>query len=96
MALAASFGDSKVPGIAVEDIGRSALGVFKRGQELVGRTIAIATEHLTGAEFAQVFTEVLGEPVAYVPVPHDAIRAAGTSPPRTRRTCSSTSPSSPK
>lgn len=78
LALAVSFGDSKVPSIAVEDIGRSALGIFKRGQELVGQTIAIATEHLTGAEFAQAFTEVLGEPVAYVPVPHEAVRAAGT------------------
>jgi small subunit ribosomal protein S17 len=30
-------------GIAVEDIGRSALGIFKRGEELVGKTITIAT-----------------------------------------------------
>ena len=44
--------DKKLPGIAAEDIGRCAYGVFKRGAELVGKTVGIAGEHLTGAQMA--------------------------------------------
>jgi hypothetical protein len=43
----------------------------------VGETVSIAGEHLTGAEYAAAFTEVLGEPVQYHPVPFDGLRAAG-------------------
>jgi hypothetical protein len=33
-----------LPGIASEDIGRTAFGIFKRGTELVGRTVHISGE----------------------------------------------------
>ena len=46
------MGDRKLPGIAAEDIGRCAYGVFARGQEMIGRTVGIAGEHLTGSEMA--------------------------------------------
>ncbi|MFI1028342.1 NmrA/HSCARG family protein [Streptomyces sp. NPDC020951] len=75
LALALAMGDSQLAGIAVEDIGRMALGIFRRGTEFVGRTVSIAGEHLTGAEMAAVLAKVLGEPVAYVPVPFEALRA---------------------
>jgi uncharacterized protein YbjT (DUF2867 family) len=74
LALPIAMGETPLASIAVEDIGRSALGIFKRGEELVGKTITIATEQLTGAEYAQAFTEVLGEPVAYAPFPYQALR----------------------
>jgi uncharacterized protein YbjT (DUF2867 family) len=58
------MGDAKLPGIAAEDIGRSAYGIFKKGpEETVGRHIGIAGEHLTGAEMAAAFSKIAGEEV---------------------------------
>jgi uncharacterized protein YbjT (DUF2867 family) len=75
LTLALAMGDSDLPGIGAEDIGRTAYGIFKRGTELVGQTISIAGEHLTGTQMADTFTKVLGEPVAYFPLPFDMLRA---------------------
>jgi uncharacterized protein YbjT (DUF2867 family) len=77
LVLALPMADRKLAGIAAEDIGRTAYGIFKRGEALVGKTVSIAGEHLTGAEYAAAFAELLGEPVHYYPVPHDGFRAAG-------------------
>jgi uncharacterized protein YbjT (DUF2867 family) len=70
-----AMGESQLAGIAVEDIGRTAYGILKRGQEFIGRTVSIAGEHLTGAQMAAVLGNALGEEVTYVPVPFDALRA---------------------
>jgi len=59
------LGTAKFPGIAVEDIGRCAYGVFKRGTALAGKHVGIAGEHLTGAEMAAALSEALGQPVRY-------------------------------
>ena len=77
LVLALAMGDAKLAGIASEDIGRTAYGIFKRGKALVGQTVSIAGEHLTGAEYAKAFAEALGEPVHYYPVPFEGLRAAG-------------------
>lgn len=69
--------DKKLPGIAAEDIGRCAYGVFKRGAELVGKTVGIAGEHLTGAEMAAALSKVLGQTVAYNYVPPEVYRTFG-------------------
>ena len=71
------MGDSRLAGIAVDDIGRTALGVFKQGDRFFGRTVAIAGEHLTGNEIAAAFSKLLGEEVVYEPMPYDAMRSAG-------------------
>ncbi|MGW4958914.1 NmrA/HSCARG family protein [Nonomuraea sp. NPDC004186] len=63
--------------IAAEDIGRTALGIFRRGPEFVGRTVSIAGEHADGKELAEKFTTLLGEPVTYTPLTYDQMRAAG-------------------
>ena len=65
LAITFPMGDQKLPGIAVEDIGRSAYEIFKRGEEFIGRTVGIAGEHLTGAEMAAGLTRALGEDVHY-------------------------------
>src|SRR5688572_25782096 len=49
LAITLPLGDKKFPQIAVEDIGKCAYGVFKKGQDYVGKTVGIAGEHLTGA-----------------------------------------------
>ncbi|MBK6864122.1 MAG: NmrA family NAD(P)-binding protein [Ideonella sp.] len=59
------LGAGRFPSIAVEDIGRCAYGVFKRGAELIGQRVGIAGELLTGAEMAAAMGAALGEPVRY-------------------------------
>jgi uncharacterized protein YbjT (DUF2867 family) len=67
--------DSPLAGIAAADIGRVALGIFKRGKEFIGATVSIAGEHLTGVQMADAFAELYGEPVAYQPLSFDQLRA---------------------
>ncbi|SDU46209.1 NmrA/HSCARG family protein [Jiangella alkaliphila] len=69
------MGDSKLPGIAAEDIGRTAFGIFARGPELAGQTVSISGENLTGAEYAAAFSKELGETVEYRPMSLDEVRA---------------------
>lgn len=71
--------DQPLSGIASEDIGRTALGVFKRGTDLVGQTISIAGDHLTGDQYAAALTaalrDTLGEEITYQPLTWDEYRA---------------------
>lgn len=52
--------DAKFPGIAAEDIGRCAYGVFREGAPHIGKYVGVASEHLTGAEMAATLSDVLG------------------------------------
>jgi len=69
--------DKKLPGIAVEDIGRCALGIFKAGERYIGKTVGIAGEHLTGEQMAAALSEALGETVRYNAVSPGVYRALG-------------------
>ena len=60
------MGDAKMPGIAAADIGACAFGIFVRGDELIGKSIGIAGEHLSGAQMAEQLARALGEPVRHV------------------------------
>jgi uncharacterized protein YbjT (DUF2867 family) len=71
------MGDKKLPGIAVEDIGKCALGIFKSGKESIGKTIGIVGEHLTGQEMAAAMSKALGQPVRYNAVTPEQYRAFG-------------------
>ncbi len=71
------MGDKKLPGIAAEDIGRSAYGIFRRGAELAGKSVGIAGEHLTGAQMAASLAKALGREVRYEAVPFDVYRGFG-------------------
>ena len=71
------MGQAKLPGIASEDIGRCAHGVLRRGGELIGQTVGIAGEHLTGAEMAAALTHALGREVRHLDVPPDVYRGFG-------------------
>jgi len=68
---------SKLPGIAAEDIGRCAYGIFQRGAEFTGKTVGIAGEHLSGAGMAAALSAALGEPVAHAAVPPEVYRTFG-------------------
>ncbi len=71
------MGDKKLPGIAAEDIGGCALGIFKKGLEYIGKTVGVAGEHLTGAQMAAALTKALGQEVRYQAVPFDVYRGLG-------------------
>jgi len=69
--------DAKLPGIAAEDIGRSAYGIFKAGSEFIGKTVGIAGEHLSGAEMASALGKALGREVRHGAVPPAQFRTFG-------------------
>jgi uncharacterized protein YbjT (DUF2867 family) len=69
--------DRKLPGIAAGDIGRCAFGIFARGAELIGKSIGIAGEHLTGAQMAEQLSLAIGEPVVHDALSPDQYRALG-------------------
>ncbi len=77
LAIAMPMGNAKLPGIAAEDIGRSAFGIFAAGPSLVGKRIGIAGEHLSGGEMAQALSKALVRPVRYVDMAPEAYRALG-------------------
>jgi uncharacterized protein YbjT (DUF2867 family) len=74
LAITLPMGDRKLPGIAAEDIGRCAYGIFKRGNEFIGKRVAISGENLTGVEMAAAFSDVLGTEVKYNSVPPEVYR----------------------
>ena len=65
LAITFPMGDKQLPAIAAEDIGKIAYGIFKRGDELIGKTVGVAGEHLTGAQMAEKLGKALGEEVRY-------------------------------
>src|SRR5438270_9618981 len=70
------MGDKRLPAIAASDIGKIAFGIFKR-PELIGETVSVAGEHLTGAQMAEKLGKALGEPVTYNDVDPDVFRSFG-------------------
>ena len=77
LVLTMPMADQPLAGIAVADIGRTALSVFKRGAELIGETVSIAGDHLTGDQYASAFSDAFGEAVAYRPLSWDDFRGQG-------------------
>jgi uncharacterized protein YbjT (DUF2867 family) len=77
LAFVLPMGDKKLPGIAAEDIGRCAYGIFRRGAEFVGKSVGIAGEHLTGAQMAAALTRALGQEVVHGAVTPEAFRGFG-------------------
>lgn len=77
LVLTLPMADQPLSGIAVGDIGRTALGIFKRGREYIGQTVSIAGDHLTGDEYAAALTDALDELVVYQPNTWDDFRRLG-------------------
>jgi len=77
LAITWPMGDKTLPGIAVDDIGKCALAVFKAGQTYIGKTIGIAGDKLTGSQMAEALSRALGQPVQYNDVPADVFRGFG-------------------
>jgi uncharacterized protein YbjT (DUF2867 family) len=69
--------DKKMPSIAVEDIGKCALAIFKNGDKYIGKTVGIAGEHVTGKQFAEAFSKALGKEVSYNAISAETYRGFG-------------------
>ena len=77
LAFTLPMGDKKLPGIAADDIGKCALGIFKKGSEYIGKTVGIAGGHLTGTQMASELGTALGHDVVYNEVTPEAYRGFG-------------------
>jgi len=77
VAIALPLGGAPLPGVAAEDIGRVAAGIFAAGDETLGKTIPIAGSVESGADYARELTTVLGKQVAFVDVPFATFAASG-------------------
>jgi len=72
------MGDSKLAGIAAEDIGKVAYGIFKAGSEYIGKTVGIAGESLSFQEMSKRLEKGLGiSPVQFNPVDANVFRGFG-------------------
>ncbi len=77
LTLGLPLGGTPLPGIASEDIGKSAYGVFRRGDAALGQRFGIAGEVLSGEAMASAFAKQLGEPVSFFDIPFDVYRGLG-------------------
>jgi len=72
------MGKAKMAGIAAEDIGKTAYGIFKAGDSYIGKTVGIAGGTLTIEQMGQTIAKVLGiGTVQYNAVDADAYRGFG-------------------
>jgi hypothetical protein len=72
------MGTAKMAGIAAEDIGKVAYGIFKAGNEYIGKTVGILGEALTIEEMGKTLSKVLGVgPIKYNAVEADVYRGFG-------------------
>lgn len=77
LTIAFPMDEAKLPGIAAEDIGRCAFGIFKAGKAYIGKTVGIAGDHLSGAEMAAALSKALGRTVRFNAISPDDYRALG-------------------
>ena len=77
LAITFPMGDKKMAGIASEDIGKCAYGIFKKGASLIGKRIGVAGDQLTCIEMAAVLSKALGEEVLYNEITPEQYRALG-------------------
>ena len=72
------MGNAKLAGMAAEDIGKTAYGIFQAGAQYIGKTVGIVSENLTIAEMGVKLTKGLGiGPVTYNAVDANTYRGFG-------------------
>jgi uncharacterized protein YbjT (DUF2867 family) len=77
LAITFPMGDAPLSGIAAEDIGKCAYGIFKKGTSMIGKKVGIAGEHITCADMAKELSKVLGQEVRYNKVTPAMFRSFG-------------------
>ncbi len=77
LAITFPMDDKRMSGIASEDIGKCAYGIFKKGTALVGKRIGLAGGEPTLQEMADGLAKALGEEVRYNNVSPAVYRSFG-------------------
>ena len=76
-AITMPMGNARLSGIAAEDIGKCAYGIFNQGKQWIGKRVGIAGDHATGAQMAADMSKALGIDVAYNVVSPAVFRGFG-------------------
>ena len=77
LAITFPMGNKKMAGIAAEDIGKCAYGIFKKGPGLAGKRIGIAGEEITCGAMADAMSAAIGQKVSYNDITADQYRGFG-------------------
>ncbi len=75
LAITFPMGEGRLPGMAAADIGKCAYGIFRRGDEFIGKTVGVAGGFLTGGELAAGLSRAMGREVRYNDVSPEMFRA---------------------
>jgi uncharacterized protein YbjT (DUF2867 family) len=71
------MGDKQLAGIASEDIGKAAYGIFKARDQYIGKRVGISGENLTLSQMSDALGKALGVRIEYDAVDPDAYRGFG-------------------
>jgi uncharacterized protein YbjT (DUF2867 family) len=77
LAITLPMADKKLSGIAAEDIGKCAYGIFKKGTSLVGKRIGIAGDEPNCKQMAASLSKALSEEVKYNEISPAVFRSFG-------------------
>ena len=77
LAISLPLADKRMSGMAAEDIGKCAFGIFREGAAHIGKSVGIAGEHLSGAQMAAALTAALGQSVRYNAITPEQYRGFG-------------------
>jgi uncharacterized protein YbjT (DUF2867 family) len=77
LTLTLPMGKAKLSGIATEDIGNCAYGIFKQGKQWIGKRVGIAGDHVSGAQMAADMSNAFEEEVVYNAVSPETYRGFG-------------------
>lgn len=77
LAITFPMGNKKMAGIAAEDIGKCAYGIFKKGKELIGKRVGVSGDQLTCNEMAKALSKALGKDVSYNEISPEQYRSLG-------------------
>jgi uncharacterized protein YbjT (DUF2867 family) len=70
--------ETRLPIVAVDDIGEYGSAAFLRPDDFMGAAIPLASDEKTGGELAQAWSRKLGKPVEFQPLPLDQLEAIFT------------------
>lgn len=70
-------GDVPLAGVAVEDVGTIVAPIFERPDEYFGKVVGVVGDDLTGGQYAEAMTRVLGVKVVYHHVPRETFASYG-------------------
>ena len=70
-------GDTRLAGVAAEDVGGVTATIFERGAEFIGRSLYVVGDDLAPVDYAAVMTRVTGRPITYAHIPREVFASFG-------------------